>query len=196
MAKVLNLKAADLDVPEDVFCRFLGNSNCPLPTPPTTQTPSTAQTTTPITTSLTKRVDVTASSLPSTSAPPTPLPTSSPTPYAFPSTAAPNPLIINIDSWDGSMVPMFDLRVTDTLPVNLTCLGVIAAGPAASALKAKDLRSWSVKQILNCIEVFGMIDWPKESKLEAWKLIESKMVCFLFGWLLFAKQLIDRLELN
>ncbi len=175
MAKVLNLTAGELDVPEDVFCQFLGNLKCPLPAPPTTPTLATiAPITTPITTASTKAAAVTNSFLPT--APPTSLSTPSSTPT--PTTVAPNPLVIDIDTWDGSMVPAFDLRVTDTLPVNLTCLGVIAAGPAASALKVKDLLSWSPKQILNCIEVFGMIDWPKESKLEAWKHISSKVVSF------------------
>ena len=183
MAKVLDLTAGDLDVPEDVLCKFLGNLNCPPPAPPTTPTtpaPATkAPITTPITTASTKPAAATVSSVPQSSASPTTLPTPPPTPLPIsPTTAASNPLVIDIDTWDGSMVPTFDLRVTDTLPVNLTCLGVVAAGPAASALKVKDLVSWSPRQILNCIEVFGLIDWPKETKLEAWKLIVSKVVSF------------------
>jgi hypothetical protein len=36
ISKVLGLTGQDLGVPEDVFCEFVGNTNCPQPTPPTT----------------------------------------------------------------------------------------------------------------------------------------------------------------
>ena len=160
ISKVLGLTAQDLDLTEDVFCQFLGNLNCPPPTLPTTV--ATTKTSLPSTAAVTPAAVIT-----------TPAVT---TPSTVASTAAPPPpLVIDEISWDG-MVPTFDLRATDVLPSKLTCHGIIAAGPAASAVTAKDLESWSQRQLLNCIEVLGKVDWPKEAKLDVWKLIVSKMV--------------------
>lgn len=101
-----------------------------------------------------------------------------------PATASAGPvlpdLLVNVDSWS-KMVPTFDLRATDVLPTAVTCHGVLAAGPAASALSASDLQSWSGSQLLNCIEVLGSIDWPLQTKSEVLKMIQSKVVTsFLF----------------
>jgi hypothetical protein len=49
-------------------------------------------------------------------------------------------LKITVDRWD-KLVPTIDLRPTDVLPTSVTCHGVLAAGTAASALKASDLVS-------------------------------------------------------
>ncbi len=47
-------------------------------------------------------------------------------------------LQITVDRWD-KLVPMIDLRPTDVLPTSVTCHGILAAGTAASALRASDL---------------------------------------------------------
>jgi hypothetical protein len=158
ISKVLGLTGQDLDVPEDVFCQFIGNTNCPPPTLPTIKTtPTTAAAVNTTAVKITTAVVTTSPSTVATTA------------------APPPPLVIEVSSWDG-MVPTFDLRATDVLPSKLTCHGIIAAGPAATALTAKDLESWSQRQLLNCIEVLGNIDWPREAKLDVWKLIVTKLV--------------------
>ena len=85
-------------------------------------------------------------------------------------------LNITVDSWDKT-VPLFELRSSDVLPsLSVTCHGILAAASTASALKASDLESWTAKELLNCIDVLGSIDWPLDTKLEVFKLIKSKMV--------------------
>ena len=165
MTKVLSLTAKDLDVTDEELCNFLGNKDCSTPvtlpsTPATTSKPvasSSAAVTTP-TTAITKPA-TTVTTPATTAAAPVPPPA----------------LVIDFDSFDGT-VPIFDLKATDKLPERLTCHGILAAGTAASALKAKDLESWSSKQILNCIEVLGSIELSRETKKEIWNLIQSKMV--------------------
>ena len=84
-------------------------------------------------------------------------------------------LVFDMDSFDG-IVPIFDLKATDKLPDRLTCQGILAAGTAASALMAKDLESWSSKQLLNCLEVLGSIEASRETKKDIWNLIKINMV--------------------
>ena len=48
---------------------------------------------------------------------------------------------------------------TFNYPDKITCHGLMASGVAASALEASDLESWTSDEVLNCLEVLGMIEF-------------------------------------
>ena len=205
MTKVLGLTAKDLEVSDDELCTFFGNTNCPPPppvvpfvvmppsTPATSQIPVVGST---LTTASTVNKPLTAVIVPGsafTTAATTPspaviipgssfataVPTLAPANLllgTLPPVLVPAPaLVVDMDSFDG-IVPIFDLKATDKLPDRLTCQGILAAGTAASALTAKDLESWSSKQLLNCLEVLGSIEASRETKKDIWNLIKNNMV--------------------
>lgn len=76
----------------------------------------------------------------------------------------------NID--DGPLISARERNLA--LPKEFTCHGVKAAGNAARALKPQDLESWSAKELENCIEVLGNIQWPLPTKMAVWNLIRKK----------------------
>ncbi len=171
MTKVLGLTGKDLEVTDQELCDFLGNKNCSTPAPikqfvtlpPTTPSTSIKPSTVTVAPSVTTPA-ATVTMLPAT----TPATTAA-APVSLPA------LVFNFESYDG-VVPIFELKATDKLPEKLTCHGILAAGAAASALKAKDLEAWSSKQVVNCMEVLGSIDASRDTKLEIWNLIKTKMV--------------------
>ncbi len=64
----------------------------------------------------------------------------------------------------------------EQLSEEFTCEGLKEAGSAAEVLVADDFANWSPKELLNCLEVFGQVDWPIETKIGVWNLLKEKGV--------------------
>ena len=62
------------------------------------------------------------------------------------------------------------------MPELLSCNGIRAAGKAAVVVEADDLEAWEPDELWNCVETLGSIDWPLETKLEVWRLLENKVI--------------------
>ena len=71
-----------------------------------------------------------------------------------------------------------DLGLSEStwIPNKISCNGILASGLASMALQAEDLESWSTNEIIDCIGILGLIEWPLETKLEVWKVIRTKLV--------------------
>ena len=59
------------------------------------------------------------------------------------------------------------------LPESFSCDGIRAAGKAAVAIDADDLWKFKPEELWNCVETIGNIDWPLETKIEVWRLMEA-----------------------
>jgi len=62
------------------------------------------------------------------------------------------------------------------VPGKISCNGILASGLASIALRPEDLESWSTNEIIDCIGILGLIEWPLETKLEVWRVIRTKLV--------------------
>ena len=61
------------------------------------------------------------------------------------------------------------------MPELFSCNGIRAAGKAAVVVRADDLEMWEPDKLWNCVETLGSIDWPLETKIEVWNLMETKV---------------------
>jgi len=55
-----------------------------------------------------------------------------------------------------------------------SCNGIVAAGTSALSLSMNDVKNWSSEQLFNCIDVFGQIQWPYDTKKSMWNLLKDK----------------------
>ena len=61
------------------------------------------------------------------------------------------------------------------MPELFSCNGIRAAGKAAVVVRADDLEMWEPDELWNCVETLGSIEWPLETKLDVWRLMEAKV---------------------
>ena len=69
-----------------------------------------------------------------------------------------------------------DARTVDAgpqMPELFSCNGIRAAGKAAVVVRVGDLEEWEPDELWNCVETLGSIDWPLETKIEVWRLMET-----------------------
>ena len=69
-----------------------------------------------------------------------------------------------------------DARTVDAgpqMPELFSCNGIRAAGKAAVVVRVGDLEAWEPDELWNCVETLGSIDWPLETKIEVWRLMET-----------------------
>ena len=61
------------------------------------------------------------------------------------------------------------------MPEVFSCNGIRAAGKAGVVVRVGDLEEWEPDELWNCVETLGSIDWPLETKIEVWRLMETKV---------------------
>jgi len=65
--------------------------------------------------------------------------------------------------------------------VTLTCDVIVASKDIAVALTSSDIQRMGSNDVVNCLEIFGRIRWPKSKLKSIWRAIKSKMPSFLEG---------------
>merc|ERR1712142_534180 len=65
--------------------------------------------------------------------------------------------------------------------VTLTCDVVVASKDVAVALNSADIQKMGSNDIVNCLEIFGRIKWPKSKLKSIWRVIKSKLPALLEG---------------
>ena len=158
MTKALDLTASDLEITEEVFCQLMDKQNCLK----SYETEKILGVKKPLrNVSATTRI----SSRTKTSS----------------TTVTPILLETNDDlfqNFEKSLENDFEISEIETFPEKITCDGIIAAGPASSSFSVEDLKSWTSKEILYCIDVLGKIDWTNEKKIDIWNYAIFKVVNF------------------
>merc|ERR1712142_940573 len=95
-----------------------------------------------------------------------------------------------IPSKDGTFQSSFKLQEPKTnyfevLPsldnVTLNCNVIVASKDVAVTLSSSDIQRMGSNDVVNCLEIFGRIRWPKSKLKSVWRAIKSKVPSFLEG---------------
>merc|ERR1712142_194684 len=93
-----------------------------------------------------------------------------------------------IPSKDGTFQSSFKLQEPKTnyfevLPsldnVTLNCNVIVASKDVAVTLSSSDIQRMGSNDVVNCLEIFGRIRWPKSKLKSIWRAIKSKGISFL-----------------
>jgi hypothetical protein len=158
MTKALDLKSTDLGISENLFCQLIGKQNCLISNPTETRS---------FVNNPTKNVSSKTRSIPTTTGS---------TVFTKSTSIFPEKNDEMFQSFEIRYNNIFDESEIETFREKITCDGIIASGPAASSFYVEELESWTPKEIMNCIDVLGSIDWTVEKKIDFWKYAISKVV--------------------